>query len=296
MIKFKNNIPKILVAIAAILFIVIVLGLAWLLGVRQQAEVGGTFGFMALLSFASGLSMIVLPCTLPLVFIIVPMAMGKDYLKGFIMALLFGLGISITIMFYGILMALLGNILGIKGLTPWIVLISGLAAYIFGLSEFSFFPLQIPFAATILPKRFQQKGDYIRSFLLGLLLGNAGVGCPNPLFYVLLFYISGTANVLAGSSLGFIHGVGRALPIIFLTILAMFGIQATKPLVQYRFAIKNLSAWFLILIGTFLIPAGLLNLRGWWIFDYPIDFIPWILAIGLLILPIILKFFKKEAL
>ena len=39
-----------------------------------------------LLSFAGGVSNIVLPCTLPLVFIIVPIAMGASKRKGLIMA------------------------------------------------------------------------------------------------------------------------------------------------------------------------------------------------------------------
>lgn len=233
--------------------------------------------------------MIVLPCTLPLIFIIVPMAMGKDYLKGFIMALLFGLGLSITIMFYGFLMALLGNFLGMQGLTAWVVLLAGFAAYIFGLTELSIIPLKIPFIATILPKAIQEQGDYIKSFSLGLLLGNAGIGCPNPLFYVLLFYIAGTANIFAGLSLGFIHGVGRALPVILITILSIFGIQATEALIEYRVSIAHISTWLLIIVGAFLIPSGILNIRGWWIFDYPINMVAWILAITLLMLPIIFK-------
>jgi len=43
-----------------------------------------------LFSFAAGLSMIVLPCTLPLVFVIVPMSMGKGYTKGLLTAIMFG--------------------------------------------------------------------------------------------------------------------------------------------------------------------------------------------------------------
>jgi cytochrome c-type biogenesis protein len=293
-LQSQNNVPKKLTALAALLFIIFVVGLLWLAGAREQAAAGGTFGFMALLAFGAGLSMIVLPCTLPLVFIIVPLAAGKEYKKGFFMALLFGLGLALTITIYGVAMAYVGQIFGISAATPWLLAIAGLAAYIFGLSELKLFRVRLPFMANIMPRSLQQRGDYTKSFFLGLLLGNAGIGCPNPLFYVLLFYIAGTADVGSGALLGFIHGMGRALPVILLTILAMFGFQATKVLSEKRFAIEKFTAWLLIIIGAFLIPAGVFNLRGWWISATPPDFGAWGLAIGLIILPLIVKLFIKK--
>ncbi|MFY9484888.1 MAG: cytochrome c biogenesis protein CcdA [Patescibacteria group bacterium] len=290
----QSGVPKKLVAVATLLFIIFVVGLLWLVGAREQAAAGGTFGFMALLAFAAGLSMIVLPCTLPLVFIIVPLAAGKDYKKGFLMALLFGLGLTITITLYGVAMASVGKIFGIAAATPWLFMIAGAAAYLFGFSELKFFQLRLPYLANIMPRSLQQKGDYVKSFSLGLLLGNAGIGCPNPFFYVLLFYIAGTANVFSGALLGFIHGAGRALPVILLTILAMFGFQATKILSEKRFAIEKFTAWLLILIGAFLIPAGVLNLRGWWIAAVPINMQAVGLALGLIVLPLVVKLSIKK--
>lgn len=286
-----NN--RVLIALATIFGIVFVLGLLWLAGVREQAALGGTFGFMALLAFAAGLSMIVLPCTLPLVFIIVPLAAGKEYKKGFLMALLFGLGLTITIAIYGVLMAYVGKIFGISAATPWLLFIAGSAAYIFGLSELNLFKLRLPFSATILPQSVQRSGDYVKSFSLGLLLGNAGIGCPNPLFYVLLFYIAGTANIVSGAILGFIHGIGRALPVILITILAMFGVGLTATLSEKRFAIEKFTAWLLMIIGAFLIPAGVFNLRGWWLGTAPINLQALGLAVGLLILPLIMRAIVK---
>src|SRR3989344_863690 len=114
----QNGAPKKLIALATILFIIFIVGLLWLAGVREQAAVGGTFGFMMILAFAAGLSMIVLPCTLPLVFVVVPLAAGKGYKKGLSMALLFGLGLTITITLYGVAMAYAGKIFGIAAATP----------------------------------------------------------------------------------------------------------------------------------------------------------------------------------
>ncbi len=86
-----------------ILAIIFLVGIFWLASTPGQA-VGLT------LSFAAGLSMIVLPCTFPLVFVIVPLAMGKSPKKGLLMAVLFGLGLIITLSIYGVVVAWGGQI------------------------------------------------------------------------------------------------------------------------------------------------------------------------------------------
>lgn len=60
------------------------------------------------LSYAAGVSMIFLPCTFPLVFVIIPLSMGKGAHKGLMMSLLFGLGLTITITLYSVAVALIG--------------------------------------------------------------------------------------------------------------------------------------------------------------------------------------------
>ncbi|MBI4561403.1 MAG: hypothetical protein HY724_05110 [Candidatus Rokubacteria bacterium] len=57
---------------------------------------------------------------------------------------------------------------------------------------------------------------------MGLLLGNAGIGCPNPAFYVLLSGIAGSGNPATGVTYGLIHGIGRATPLLALSILAFW--------------------------------------------------------------------------
>lgn len=98
-----------LVSIAFILFSIILLGLFYL--TRSDQVVGLT------LSYAAGLSMIFLPCTLPLAFIIVPLTMREAPQKGLLMAILFGLGVAITLSLYGVLMALVGQYLGLDKAT-----------------------------------------------------------------------------------------------------------------------------------------------------------------------------------
>jgi len=216
-----------------------------------------------IIAYVAGLSMIVLPCTLPLVFIIVPMSIGQGYKKGLSMALLFGAGLTITIASYGMAIATIGKTASLDQISTIMFLIAGIAAFVFGLSQLKLISLKIPsYSGT--PKIIQNRGDYTKSFFMGLLLGNAGVGCPNPLFYWLLIYIAGTGSVEIGASLGVVHGVGRAIPLILMSVLAIIGINATKTLTQKRVSMEKATGWMLIVIAAFLIINGLPEGHEWY--------------------------------
>jgi len=216
-----------------------------------------------IMAYLAGLSMIILPCTLPLVFIIIPLSMGKGAKKGLGMALLFGAGLTITISFYGIGIGALGHTADLDQISSYMFLIAGIAAFIFGMSQLKLFELKLPtYSGT--PSFIQNRGDYSKSFFMGLLLGNAGVGCPNPMFYWLLIYIAGTGSVEIGASLGAVHGIGRAIPLILLSILAIVGVNATKGITTNREKIEKLTGWMLIVIGAFLIINGIPGGHEWY--------------------------------
>lgn len=249
----KNR--KIFAGIALIFLIFILASVFYLFGMSKDT-VDLAFSFVA------GVSMIVLPCTLPLVFIIVPLSMGKGYRKGLGMAVMFGLGLAVTLSIYGIFIALAGSALGLDqaavsaGIFSKILfMIGGVVAFLFGLSELKLINFSMPsFART--PKFIEKRKDYSKVFFLGLLLGNAGVGCPNPLFYILLGDIAVKGSVLTGWWLGFVHGVGRATPLIFLSILGILGVNATTSIMKHQAKIKKITGWFLIFLGAFIFISG----------------------------------------
>ena len=195
-----------------VLFIIFVLVIFWFL---SNPEMGAGLT----LSFIAGLTMIFLPCTLPMAFVIVPMTLGKAPMQGFLMALFFGLGLAITLSFYGVFIAFIGKFLGLTAATQIMLIVGGSASLFFGISEIGLIKFRLPSYTGKFPDFIQKQGDYIKVFLLGLFLGNAGVGCPNPAFYVLMGYIATVGDLFNGWFLGFVHGVGRAVPLIFLAIL-----------------------------------------------------------------------------
>ena len=254
-----------MVLVLFILFSLIFVGVIF--SVTSELAVEGkehtSFLTWTIIAYVAGLSMIVLPCTLPLVFIIVPMSMGHGYKKGLSMALLFGAGLTITISLYGFGVAFLGQSASLDQISTIMFLIAGIAAFLFGLSQLKLIKLKMPtYSGT--PKFIQNRGEYSKSFFMGMLLGNAGVGCPNPLFYWLLIYIAGTGSIEIGASLGVIHGVGRAIPLIFMSVLAIIGINATKGLTAKRISIEKSTGFMLIVIGAFLIINGLPEGHEWY--------------------------------
>jgi len=159
--------------------------------------------------------------------------------------------------------AALGQSASLDQISTVMFLIAGIAAFVFGLSQLKIISLKLPsYSGT--PKFIQKRGEYAKSFSMGLLLGNAGVGCPNPLFYWLLIYIAGTGSLEIGASLGVVHGVGRAIPLILMSVLAVIGINATKSLTVKRESIEKASGWMLIVIGSFLIINGMPEGHEWY--------------------------------
>lgn len=240
-----------LVVSAGILFSVVMFGFIYLASTPAAIA---TY----LLSFAGGISNIVLPCTLPLVFIIVPLAMIAGARKGLIMASLFGLGLVITLGAYGAAVALVGEYLGLDQATRFMYGIAGIAALIFGLSELGLIKFRVPSYVGV-PKFIQNKGDYAKVFLLGLLLGNAGVGCPNPITYVVLTFSATTGDWLQGGLLMAVNGIGRVMPLLLLTVLGILGINAVQWLAKKTSVVKKFTAWALVVLSSFILLNGVLG-------------------------------------
>lgn len=292
----RTHFFKVVLSAALVLLLVASIGLTWFAGVQNQAMSSHhSFGFMTILSFAAGLfATIALPCNYPLIFVVTSLALSSNHKKGLVLTALFSLGIIFTVTLYGFLVAYAGKLVGAAALRQWLLFLAGLSSYTFGLSELGLFHIKSSFFNAQLPKNLQEKSDYIKSLVMGFLLGNIGVGCANPLFYILMFYIAGSESIPKGMFLGVIHGIGRVLPLILIVLLAMLGFEATHLFSTQRSFMKNFSTILLIFIGCILIPAGIFNLGEWWPLIKPLHGTAFLLAILLAIVPIILKSVIKK--
>jgi cytochrome c-type biogenesis protein len=273
------------VILAFVLFSFIFLGIIFSLISDLSVKSGSEFSYPSwlVIAYVAGLSMIILPCTLPLVFIIIPLSMGKGYKKGLSMALLFGAGLITTITLYGLAVATIGKTTSLDQFSTIMFLIAGIAGFVFGLSQLKLITIKMPTYSKT-PKFIQNRSEYAKSYLMGVLLGNAGVGCPNPMFYWLLIYIAGTGSLEIGSSLGLVHGVGRAIPLILFSLLAVLGVNATKSLTTNRIKVEKITGWMLLFIGAFLIINGLPGGHAW--YESTIVHIGWNNIVSMVGLPV----------
>ena len=217
-----------------VLISIITFGLIWFFFLGPSTPVGvGWYLF----SFAAGLTMIVLPCTLPLAFVIVPLSMGKGAAKGLGIALAFGLGVALTLSMYGVIAAVVGEVaIGTIGapletVKNWLYFVAGVFAYIFALGELGLIRFRMPSYSGAAPAFIQRQSDFLKALLLGLFLGNIGVGCPHPATPVILTRIAASGDIFYGWLLFFVHAAGRILPLLLLALLALLGANASTWLV-----------------------------------------------------------------
>lgn len=256
-----------LVAMIFSLVALIVFGLIWafFLGSSKPEGLG-----WYLFSYSMGLTMIVLPCTFPLAFVIVPLSLGKGPLKGLLIALSFGLGVTITLSMYGILAAVLGKvfigILGTSGevLKNWLYFTAGAIAYIFALGELGLVKFRMPSYSGAAPKVIQEKKDYLKALLLGLFLGNIGVGCPHPATPLIFLEIARSGNIFYGWTLFLVHVIGRVLPLLLLVILGLVGVNGLSWLITKREKIEKGTGWLMLFVAGFILVLGLFT-HDWWV-------------------------------
>jgi len=257
----KKTLIFVLFGLFSVIFVGVVF--AFTTELSPEASQSYTFSSWLILAYAAGLSMIILPCTLPFVFMIVPMTIDKGLKRGLLTASLFGAGLITTLTLYGGGLAYLGQITGISTLSTWLMLVAGIITYAYGLHRIGLVKIPTPsYSGT--PSFMKNRGDFSKTYLMGVLVGNAGVGCTNPLFYLMLFYIMGSGDPVTGISLGFVHGVGRAIPLVLVAVLAILGFNPTKGLLAKRKKVEKASGYLLIIIGSFLIINSTNEGQAWY--------------------------------
>ncbi len=246
----------------------IIFGLLYLFVIAPSVP-DGSIGWY-LFSFATGLTMIVMPCTLPLAFVIVPLSMGKGMIKGLSMALAFGFGVAFTLSLYGIAAALLGGIavssLGadLEAIKNWIYFGAGTFALLFALSEIGLMNFHMPTYSGAAPAFIQKRQEILKAFFLGAFLGNVGVGCPHPATPLILIEIASSGDVLYGWTMFLIHAVGRVLPLLLLAFLAILGVNGLNWLMARKDKLERATGWAMVFVSGFILTLGLFS-HKWWV-------------------------------
>jgi cytochrome c biogenesis protein CcdA len=229
----------------------------------------GTFGWFAF-ALVSGALMIATPCTLPLVYVVVPHTLTKGTSRGFSVLISFALGLVTVLTLYGVLFSGLGKAgldtlgLGAADIERWIYFLGGSFVFVFALGELGLFRFHLlPFEGSV-PKFIEKRKGYAKPLLLGLFLGNIGVGCLHPAIVLLLIEAAAHGDIYYGAILLFAHAIGRVLTLLFLVIFAATGVNPLRALAEARDLLLAKAGWFVVIASGFLITLGLFGSQ-WWV-------------------------------
>ena len=204
-----------------------------------------------LLAYVGGMAMLLTPCRFPVVLGIVPLCKRGGRARGLVLALLFGLGLTITQTAWGVAIAALGDLFGLREIARYLSLMGGVAAYLFGLWMLALVRFPAPIAAPRLSVALSSRSEHVNALGMGLLLGNTGFCCPDPVFLSIVPFIAARGDLAHGALLAAAYGLGRATPLVVIVMLARGGADALQTVVRHKQAFDRALAWALIAIGTF---------------------------------------------
>ena len=204
-----------------------------------------------LLAYVGGMAMLLTPCRFPVVLGIVPLCKRGGRARGLVLALLFGLGLTITQTAWGVAIAALGDLFGLREIARYLSLMGGVAAYLFGLWMLALVRFPAPIAAPRLSVALSSRSEHVNALGMGLLLGNTGFCCPDPVFLSIVPFIAARGDLAHGALLAAAYGLGRATPLVAIVMLARGGADALQTVVRHKQAFDRALAWALIAIGTF---------------------------------------------
>jgi cytochrome c-type biogenesis protein len=204
-----------------------------------------------LLAYAGGMAMLLTPCRFPVVLGIVPLCKRGGRGRGLVLALLFGLGLTITQTVWGVAIAALGDLFGLREIARYLSLLGGVAAYLFGLWMLALVRFPTPIVAPRIQLAVTSRSEHVNALGMGLLLGNTGFCCPDPVFLSIVPFIAARGELAHGALLAAAYGLGRATPLVAIVMLARGGADALQTVIRHKHAFDRALAWALIAIGTF---------------------------------------------
>jgi cytochrome c-type biogenesis protein len=204
-----------------------------------------------LFAYAGGMAMLLTPCRFPVVLAIVPLCRRGHPARGVALALVFAAGLTVTQTLWGVAIAVVGQMFGLREVARYLSLAGGGVAYVFGLSVIGLVSLPVPSGASWMPSGVRTRSEFLGAFFMGLLLGNAGMCCPDPVFLTMTPFIAAKGSLGEGAALAGAYGLGRATPLVAIVLLARGGVDALQLAVRHKQRFNNALGWGLLAIGTF---------------------------------------------
>ena len=181
-----------------------------------------------------------------------PLCERRQRARAITLALLFGLGLTVTFAVWGVAIAGIGGFLGLREVARYLSILGGAVAYVLGLGTLGLLGIHLPCGSVQLPAVLQGKSEYAGALALGMLFGNMGLCCPDPVFLSMIPFIA-AGQVTDGGMMAAAYGLGRATPLVALVVLASTGVDSFQIAVRHRRALDRVVGWSLVAVGTFML-------------------------------------------
>lgn len=167
--------------------------------------------------------------------------------------MLFGAGLTVTLTVWGVVIAGAGGFLGLREVARYLSLAGGAVAYVLGLWTLALVRFPLPSGSARLPAALRGRSEYLGALTMGLLLGNMGLCCPDPVFLSMIPFIAARGGAVDGGALAAAYGLGRATPLVGMVVLASAGVDSLQLAVRYKQSFDRALGWGLVAIGTLML-------------------------------------------
>lgn len=207
------------------------------------------------IAFGAGVLVSFTPCVYPLI----PVTIGYigslsagSRLKGFILSIIYALGIATTYSILGAIASLTGKVFGQIAGTPWPYFIVSLVCIFFGLVFLEVFSVPLPIFSI---KKIEPK-SVISVYLFGLVSGLVVGPCITPVLATILIYVGTKQNLVYAMFLLFCFAYGLCTVLILAGTFSGIFVNLPKSGIWIE-KVKKLCGLILIATGIyFLIQAG----------------------------------------
>ena len=227
-----------------------------------SANLQGSVGLSFVAAYLGGVLISFTPCTYPLI----PLTVGfigaqgsGSKLRGFLLSVLYVLGLSVTYAALGAAAAWSGRLFGQMQTTPLVYLIMANMCLVMGLAMLDVFKISLPVPQKMAAYSGGGRKGFLPSFLLGAASGFVIGPCTAPVLGVLLGFVALKTHVVMGIGLLFVFAFGMGTLLILAGTFA--GLIAALPR-SGRWMTMVTRAFGVILIGAaeyFLYTAGTLS-------------------------------------
>lgn len=217
-----------------------------------------------------GLGLAFTPCVLPMVPILSGIIVGEGSRikrsRGFMLALVYSLGMAIVYTALGTAAGLIGEGLAATLQNPWVLSVFALLMIALALSMFDVYQLQMPAAiqAKLTQKSGQQAaGKWFGVFVMGALSALIVGPCVAAPLAGALIYISQTRDVVVGASALFAMAIGMSVPLLLVGLSAGLLLPRTGPWMN---AVKRFFGVLMLAVALWMVSPVIpdsVQMLGW---------------------------------